>query len=61
VGSSPVAQPRLRPRAELELSLESDHFTDDTGNVHEESINKAARAGVVAGVGDGRVGTGPAG
>ena len=50
-------RPRLRPRAELELSLESDHFTDDTGNVHEESINKAARAGV----GDGRVGTGPAG
>lgn len=41
-------------RLELELSLEDDHFGDDAGNVHERSINKAARAGVVAGVGDGR-------
>ncbi len=31
-----------------------DAFTDDEGSVHEASINKAASAGVVAGLGDGR-------
>lgn len=35
------------------LKASADRFTDDQGTLHEETINKAATAGLVAGVGDG--------
>jgi hypothetical protein len=40
-------------RLDLELTVRGEPFADDD-DVHETSINKAASAGVVAGLGDGR-------
>ncbi|HEV2810480.1 MAG TPA: S-layer homology domain-containing protein [Acidimicrobiales bacterium] len=44
-------------RLDLVLTVEGNPFSDDDGSVHETSINKAAWAGVVVGLGDGRYGT----
>jgi hypothetical protein len=41
-------------RLDLELTVRGEPFADDDDDVHETSINKAASAGVVAGLGDGR-------